>query len=112
MPRKPLSSALSVNPSSSTAKGRDRRGGRAPDGNEATLRRARPMRKPQPGTELSYSVRLMRPFIRTVRALSLFPPELLARMEELEPDSRIPISVAHQSLDLAVQMTGQVELGL
>src|SRR5262249_48627974 len=109
---KPLASALSVSSNSPHAKGRDRRRGRAPDGNDASLRRTRPMRKPAPGTELSYSVRLLRPFIRTVRSLEKFPAHLLRTMEELEPDSRIPISVAHQTLDIAVAMTGDAALGL
>jgi AraC-like DNA-binding protein len=70
------------------------------------------LRKSYGATELSYSLRLLGPFVRTLRDQNAVPREILSTLSELEPDSRIPISVAHQTLDLAIQLTGDRNLGL
>jgi AraC-like DNA-binding protein len=112
MSRKPLASSLIVNVNSGSSSGRERRRGRVPDGNDVTGRRARPLRKSYSATELSYSLRLLQPFVRTLREYPAVPAEVLATLSALEPDSRIPISTAHQTLDLAVELTADQDLGL
>jgi len=62
--------------------------------------------------ELSYSLRVIRPFLRALRGVASIPPEVVRFMEGLEPDDRIAISIAHQMLDFAVEMTGDPDLGL
>ncbi|HEX4334266.1 MAG TPA: AraC family transcriptional regulator ligand-binding domain-containing protein [Polyangiaceae bacterium] len=68
--------------------------------------------KPVPAGELSYSFRVVRPFMRALRGAPHIPAEALASIDALEPDDRIAISIAHQMLDAALLWTGDVDLGL
>jgi AraC-like DNA-binding protein len=68
--------------------------------------------KAAPTTELSYSFRVIRPFLRALRSKTSFPVDLLHGVDALEPDDRIAISIAHQMLDAAVEFTGDADLGL
>lgn len=68
--------------------------------------------KATPASELSYSCRVIRPFVRALRGAPSVPPGVFDAVDELEPDERVPISVAHQLLDAALEWTGDPDLGL
>jgi AraC-like DNA-binding protein len=68
--------------------------------------------KAAPTTELSYSFRVIRPFLRALRTRTSFPSDVLHGLDALEPDDRVAISIAHQMLDAAVEFTGDADLGL
>ncbi|MFI5308313.1 MAG: AraC family transcriptional regulator [Polyangiales bacterium] len=59
-----------------------------------------------------YSVRLVHTFLRVLQRDPRFPPELLAPLEALDPDDRLPIVAVHELLQGAVLMTGDPDLGL
>lgn len=63
-------------------------------------------------SELSYSYRVIRPFVRALRNAPSVPPGAFDAVDDLEPDDRVAISVAHQLLDAALQWTGDPDLGL
>jgi len=62
--------------------------------------------------QLSYSARLMQPFIELLSSHPSFPPDVLEPLRQLDPDARIPISDAHARLDNAIRATGDPLLGL
>jgi AraC-like DNA-binding protein len=71
----------------------------------------RPPKAP-PASELSYSYRVIRPFVRALRGAPSMPPGVFDAVDDLEPDDRVAISVAHQMLDAALEWTGDEDLGL
>jgi AraC-like DNA-binding protein len=72
---------------------------------------SRPPKAPA-ASELSYSYRVIRPFLRALRAAPMIPPGAFDGIDDLEPDDRVPISVAHQLLEAALEWTGDPDLGL
>jgi AraC-like DNA-binding protein len=63
-------------------------------------------------SRLSYSVRLLLPFVRLLRREPSVPAESLDQLAALDPDERIPISVVHELLTGAEVLTGDHDLGL
>lgn len=72
---------------------------------------SRPPKAPA-ASELSYSYRVIRPFVRALRGAPMMPPGAFDGIDDLEPDDRVPVSVAHQMLDAALEWTGDPDLGL
>jgi AraC-like DNA-binding protein len=63
-------------------------------------------------SDLCISVRLLQPFLKILPTYQGFPVESLKDLKAIDPDERIPIVKAHQLLELAVQATGDPDLGL
>jgi len=59
-----------------------------------------------------YSARLMLPFARLLRTHPGMPEELIAPIENLDPDTRLPIATVHELLRGMVVMTGDEAVGL
>lgn len=57
-----------------------------------------------------YSARLIRPFLELLGRIEDF--RTFDALSALDPDERIPISVAHTLLDAVIQRTGDFDLGL
>jgi AraC-like DNA-binding protein len=62
--------------------------------------------------QLSYSARLMQPFLELLASHPHIPPDVLEPLRKLDLDARIPIGDAHAQLDLAVRATRDPLLGL
>jgi AraC-like DNA-binding protein len=62
--------------------------------------------------ELTYSVRLTRPFLRVLRPMGSIPRGWAAELEALDIDARLPMAVAHQMLEAVVQVSQDPTLGL
>lgn len=62
--------------------------------------------------QLSYSARLMQPFLTLLATYPQIPEEALAPLRAFDPDARVPISDAHDRLELAVRATGDALIGL
>lgn len=60
----------------------------------------------------SYSVRLLRPFIKVVRGHPAITRELLEPMEALDSDDRLPIDMVHELLRGLIALTGEPYVGL
>ncbi|HEX6244029.1 MAG TPA: AraC family transcriptional regulator ligand-binding domain-containing protein [Polyangiales bacterium] len=60
----------------------------------------------------SYSMRLVRPFLRVLGQSEKLRDRMLARLEELDPDERVPIFTAHQLLERAEALLSDPALGL
>lgn len=60
----------------------------------------------------SYSMRLVRPFVKVAAATGAFPEQLFAYFATLDSEARVPAEVAHQALELAVAITGDEAFGL
>ena len=54
----------------------------------------------------------MRPFVLALRRYPGFPEELLASLDRMDPDERLPIATVHELLAGAVAITGDPDLGL
>lgn len=54
----------------------------------------------------------MQPFLRVLRRTEGFPVEVLAELEAMDPDARLPLSTSNRMLEAAVSITGDVNLGL
>ena len=63
-------------------------------------------------SELSYSCRVVRPFVRALQNSPAIPEGAFEAVNALEPDDRIPISIAHQLLEAAIEWTSDPDLGL
>lgn len=61
---------------------------------------------------LCYSVRVLAPFLRLIRRTGIVPSEVLAPLEALDPDDRMPIATVHDLLLSGVALTGDADLGL
>jgi AraC-like DNA-binding protein len=59
-----------------------------------------------------YSLRLVRPFLRVLNQHPGFPRELIAPLEQLDDDERIPIETLHELLRGAIVITNDEDLGL
>ena len=70
------------------------------------------MQEPEQASQPCYSMRLIGPFVAVLRGQPGFGPEVLAPLEAMDPDERVPIAAVHALLDGAVQMTGDPDLGL
>ncbi len=62
--------------------------------------------------EPSYSVRLIRPFLRVVRRSGIIPKEAYESLEAMDADERIPIASVHDMLQAAIDRAGDPDLGL
>ncbi len=62
--------------------------------------------------EHTYSVRLVKPFLRVLRGRGAFPDDILDALAGQSPDDRVPIRLVLQSLDAAVALSGDPDLGL
>jgi hypothetical protein len=59
-----------------------------------------------------YSMRLLRPFVLMMREDPRVPARMLAQLDVIDADARIPIATAHTMLQGAVTLTGDEALGL
>jgi AraC-like DNA-binding protein len=59
-----------------------------------------------------YSMRLLRPFVQMMREDPRVPARVLAQLDVVDADARIPIATAHTMLQGAVALTGDEALGL
>lgn len=59
-----------------------------------------------------YSVRLLLPFARLLRGDPRVPAELLAPLEAMDPDDRLPVTAVHELLEGAIHLTNDPDLGL
>jgi AraC-like DNA-binding protein len=59
-----------------------------------------------------YSVRLLRPFGQLLRRYPGFPAELIAPLDELDSDERVPIAAVHELLRGTIEITGDHDIGL
>lgn len=62
--------------------------------------------------EPSFSMRMVRPFLRVIREREDAPEARLELLEQCDPDARVPVRVAVRLLDDAVARTGDPDLGL
>jgi AraC-like DNA-binding protein len=62
--------------------------------------------------EASYSIRLVRPFVRLLRGTNIVPAPILEELDGLDQDHRLPAAIVHQMLDAVVSMTGDPDIGL
>jgi AraC-like DNA-binding protein len=62
--------------------------------------------------DASYSIRLVRPFLRLLRGTTIVPAEIIAELDGLDQDHRLPAAIIHQMLDAVVSMTGDPDIGL
>lgn len=70
------------------------------------------MSAPIETSQLSYSVRLVHPFVRLLRNYPSVPAETLDPLAALDPDERLPIHALHELLMGAEFLTGDHDLGL
>jgi AraC-like DNA-binding protein len=63
-------------------------------------------------TEASYSIRLVRPFIRILRGSTVVPEAVLDELDALDQDHRLPAAIIHQMLEAMVAATGDPDIGL
>jgi hypothetical protein len=61
---------------------------------------------------LYFSARLVRPFISLLRHYPEYPELVIAKLESVSCDQRIPISVGYKCLTDAVDRTGDPDIGL
>ena len=61
--------------------------------------------------DLSCSVRLVRPFLKVLPS-SVVVPEVLAELEAMSLDHRLPLAVLNQMLEVAVSRSGDQDIGL
>jgi AraC-like DNA-binding protein len=62
--------------------------------------------------QLSYSARLMQPFIELLTSHPGVPRDVLEPLRQLDPDARVPIAEAHAQLEDAIRATRDPLLGL
>jgi AraC-like DNA-binding protein len=62
--------------------------------------------------ELCYSARLVLPFVRVLKGYAQIPQQALVDLEALDPELRLPIKTVHDMLRMAVDLTGDYDLGL
>jgi len=65
-----------------------------------------------PHSRPSYSMRLVRPFLKLLRSHPAVRAELLGPLEAMDPDERLPIDAVHELLRGAVALTGDPDIGL
>src|SRR5688500_266573 len=62
--------------------------------------------------EPSYSVRLIRPFLRVLQNSDRIPAGMFSSVEVMDCDQRIPVADVHQGLDHIVELTADRDIGL
>jgi len=62
--------------------------------------------------ELTCSVRLVRPFLKVLPASIRTAPEVLAELDAMSVDHRLPMAVLNQMLEVTVAQSGDQDLGL
>ena len=67
---------------------------------------------PELEQELSYSVRLVQPFLRVLRTSGKVPDQWLVKLDGLDLDHRLPVAAVHQMLAGIVELTGDPDIGL
>jgi AraC-like DNA-binding protein len=67
---------------------------------------------PYDTTQLCFSARLITPFVLLMRKLPGIPPEVLDPLDNLDPDTRLPITSVHELLAGAIHLTGDPDIGL
>ncbi len=60
----------------------------------------------------TYSASLVQPFVRALQKNPDFPPELIQGNENDDPNQRVPVSTSLQFLSMAIELTGDQDLGL
>ncbi len=63
-------------------------------------------------SQLCYSLRLVRPFLRALRKHDGFPKAILDPLDAMDPDERVPITVSLELMRGGIAMTGDEDLGL
>lgn len=61
---------------------------------------------------LCYSVRLLRPFVRVLAKYGVFAGTSVEELLPIDPDERIPVTVAHELLQIPIELTGDADIGL
>src|SRR4051794_7302123 len=59
-----------------------------------------------------FSVRLVRPWVRLLRRYPQIPREVLDPLEALDPDHRLPVATLHELQRGALELTGDLDMGL
>jgi AraC-like DNA-binding protein len=62
--------------------------------------------------ELSCSVRLVKPFLKVLPASARPAPEVLAELDAMSVDHRLPMAVLNQMLEVTVNQSGDHDIGL
>jgi AraC-like DNA-binding protein len=70
------------------------------------------MSAPQNPARQCFSARLVLPFARLLSRYPGFPREPLAKLEAIDPDARLSVVAVHELLRGAVELTGDLDLGL
>jgi AraC-like DNA-binding protein len=68
--------------------------------------------QPEAASPPCYSARIVKPYVRVLRRYPGFPLELLAPLEALDPDERLPIAALQELQRGALLLTGDPDLGL
>jgi AraC-like DNA-binding protein len=71
-----------------------------------------PMSDSQPESRHCYSARLLRPFGRALRQFPDVPEAVIASIDALDPDERVPVATTHELLAGAIALSGDPDLGL
>lgn len=74
--------------------------------------RASAMQAPMRNSELRFAASLMVPFSRLMRRLHALPAEELDKLDGIDPEEHIPISLVSELLRGAVVLTGDIDIGL
>ena len=70
------------------------------------------VQEPEAASQPCYSMRLVRPFLAVMRSHPGFPVAILAPLEAMDPDERVPIATVHELLAGGMTLTGDPDLGL
>lgn len=65
-----------------------------------------------PASVLCYSARLVRPFVSVLLESGSLTPDAAERLSAIDPDTRVPIGIVEHQLRMAIDITGDVDLGL
>jgi AraC-like DNA-binding protein len=65
-----------------------------------------------PASVLCYSARLLRPFVSVLSESGSLDPSAARSLAAIDPDTRVPIGTVERQLRLAIEITGDVDLGL
>src|SRR5688572_33213968 len=59
-----------------------------------------------------YSMRLVRPWLKCLRGYATVPPEVIAPLEALDVEDRLPMDALHELMRGAIVLTGDEDIGL
>lgn len=65
-----------------------------------------------PPEKPGYSVRLLLPFTRLLRRDPRVPEAVVAPLDAMDPDARLPVTAVHELLEGAIHLTQDLDLGL